>query len=187
MEERVKRVERRYLILTVGELLLLAVVLFGPQIKDSFVCIWLLFRANVAQVGNASEAITAIASLLTAVLAVFALFIARHHIQVHNRATALDTYREYLRLAIRYPEASRPDKQRKKIDVNDPGYDAFVTYLLFAAEEALTQFAKDENWRNALKLDLSHHKKFFESHAYKEDAASYTEELQRLVNEILSK
>ena len=103
-----------------------------------------------------------------------------------KEATAASIYGEYLRLAIDNPEESRRDKQNDKIRVDDPKYDAFVTYALYAAEEILNLFPDDSEWRNALKLDLSHHKDFFNSDAYKNDANSYTTELQGIVGEICS-
>ena len=47
-------------------------------------------------------------------------------------ATAADIYKGYLTLAIEHPAESRPDKKGK----GDPEkYDAFITYLLYAADE----------------------------------------------------
>jgi hypothetical protein len=48
----------------------------------------------------------------------------------------------------------------------------------------LTLSSEAPSWKNALKLDLSHHKDYFNSDAYKEDAKSYTQELRDLVEEI---
>jgi hypothetical protein len=162
---------------------LFVIALFGPGI---FICISHLYKDNIVKVGNVSETVTAVASAITAIVAVIAIGVAIRQIGVSNRATALDTYREYLNLAIEHPDLSRRDKQEVKKSVSHPEYDAFVTYLLFAAEEVLTLFSNDEKWRNALKLDLSHHKDYFNSDAYKEDAGSYTKELQALIKEILS-
>ena len=69
--------------------------------------------------------------------------------------------------------------------MSTPRYDAFVTYELYAAEEILTLFPEDESWKRALKLDLSHHKDFYKSPAFKEDIKSYIPQLQDLIKEIL--
>ncbi len=186
MEERVNRPKHFYRILIISIILLFVIVLFGPWIKGFFICIWCLYKGNIAGVGNVSETVTAVASAVTAIVAVIAIYVAIRQIRVSNRATALDTYRGYLDLAIKHTDASRRDKQKDTINLSDPKYDAFVTYLLFAAEEVLTLFSNDDKWRNALKLDLSHHKDYFNSDAYKEDTGSYTKELQVLIKEILS-
>ncbi|MGD0653424.1 MAG: hypothetical protein ABSA16_03700 [Thermoguttaceae bacterium] len=146
--------------------------------KVFFTWAWHLYKGVAQEVGNLSE-------IITAIVAFSAIIVAIRQIWFSNRATALDTYREYLRLAINNPKESRPDKQNSKVDINNPAYDAFVTYLLFAAEEVLNQFPKDKRWRHALKLDLSHHRDFYKSPAFKEDIKSYIPQLQDLIKEIL--
>lgn len=147
--------------------------------------------------GVVLEIVTALAAFVAAVATVCmawtacrALYVAKIQIGAaslsQKKATATNIYSEYLRLAIDHPAESRRDKQNDKISVDDLKYDAFVTYALYAAEEILTLFPDDINWRNALKHDLSHHKDFFNSDAYKNDVNSYTTELQGIVKEICS-
>ena len=147
-------------------------------------------RCCMCNLGDISGVVTAAAAALMAWIARAALHEARLQINASKRsqkeATAANIYGEYLRLAIDHPDESRRDKQNDKIRVDDPKYDAFVTYALYAAEEILSLFPDDINWRNALKLDLSHHKDFFNSDAYKNDVNSYTTELQGIVKEIRS-
>ena len=117
-----------------------------------------------------------------------AIIVAKYQINVSNEsqkmATAAEIYKGYLTLAIEHPDQSRHDKKGKDGD-NLEKYDAFVTYLLFAAEEILNLFPEDAAWRHALKLDLAHHRDFLQSQAYRDDAGSYTELLQTLVTEVL--
>ena len=142
--------------------------------------------------GNVPEMVTAIAAAITAVVAILAILEAKRQINASNRsqkeATAIEVYSGYLKLAIDHPEESRRDKykQEERVSVIAPKYDAFVTYLLFAAEEVLDLVPDDKAWRHALKLDLSHHKEFFRSDAYKkEDVESYIPPLRDLIKEIL--
>ncbi len=136
--------------------------------------------------------VTAIAAAVTAVVAIYAVCVAKRQINASNRsqkeATAIEVYSGYLKLAIDHPEESRRDKCKleERVSVSAPKYDAFVTYLLFAAEEVLNLVPDDQEWRRALKIDLSHHKEFFRSDAYKkEDFESYIPPLRDLIKEIL--
>lgn len=183
MEERVKRLEHRNRILVWQRAILFVMVI----LLIAFVCMsnpngWFtsvltLLRKLFSEIGSISE-------VLTAFIAVLAYREAKKQIKVWREANALDTYRRYLTLAIENPRESRRDEQKEKTSVDGRKYDAFVTYVLFAAEEILNLLPDDASWRHALKLDLSHHKEFFNSSAYREDANSYTPELQELIREI---
>jgi hypothetical protein len=150
--------------------------------------------------------ITALSESILALVAILALGVAWYQIQSFKQsqkeAIAKDIYTGYLKLAIEHPDESRIDKKeitRDSVPGNDKSssstenkynatYDAFMTYLLFAAEEILDLFPNDKEWKNALTLDLSHHKAYFKSPDYKNnDVESYTEPLRELVKEILLK
>ena len=142
--------------------------------------------------GNVSEIVIAVSTVATAVVAILAIRVAKRQINASNRsqreATAIEIYSGYLKLAIDHPEESRRDKYNpeERVSVIATKYDAFVTYLLFAAEEVLNLVPDDQEWRHALKVDLSHHKEFFRSDAYKkEDFESYIPPLRDLIKEIL--
>jgi hypothetical protein len=139
--------------------------------------------------GNVSEIVTAFAAAFTAYIACGALKTAKEQIEASNRSqresSAADIYSGYLKLAIENPKESRRDKQANDVPIDSPKYDAFVTYLLYSAEEILLLYPQDEEWRNALKLDLRHHRDYYNSPAYKDDANSYIQELREIIEEIV--
>ncbi len=140
-----------------------------------------IFKGEHSKAENIFEAITALAAII-------AICVAKYQIHVYNqsqkRATADDIYSGYLKLAIEHPDVSRPEQ--KSEDSKNPGkYDAFVTYLLYAAEKILELYPEDKNWNHALKLDLAHHRDFLRSRNYLDDAYSYDEALRKLVKEML--
>lgn len=155
--------------------LLMALVVMWP------VGIGYMYKGDHPTAGNIFEAITALVAMIAIVVAIYQI---RASNNSQKLVTAADIYKGYLTLAIEHPDESRHNRKGED-GTNREKYDAFITYLLFAAEEILNLFPEDRAWRHALKLDLAHHRDFLQSQAYWDDANSYTEVLQALVTEML--
>ena len=124
MEERIMRLEKCFwwlvlILTTIASIALLSAI----RASGGF------WEIVASETGNLSE-------MAIAIIAGLALREAIRQLRAWNRRTAVDTYRKYLTLAIDNPKESRRDKHKDQISVDDPKYDAFVTYLLFAAEES---------------------------------------------------
>ncbi len=98
---------------------------------------------------------------LTPAVALLAVLVAWRQLAL-NRAnqretTAKATFREYLRLAVQYPELSRGDYQDLKGDDRER-YEWLVGYFLWSAEELLELKAKEDVWTTNLKMLASYHR-----------------------------
>ena len=133
--------------------------------------------------GNIFEAITAIVAMIAIVVAIRQIGSLQYATKGWSPPLTFTRIISPLRSSTLTRAAATGRARRAQIPKN---IDAFVTYLLFAAEEILNLFPDDQAWRYALKLDLAHHREFFRSQNYWDDANSYSEALQRpFVAEVL--
>jgi hypothetical protein len=109
--------------------------------------------------GNAAQ----IAAALIAACGFAAILFQVSEIRSNNKASgARQVYLAYLDLEFKYPEFAEPDYEAiKKSDLaNRLRYESFVSYLLYACEEALAAFGKREEWRYTCDTEIKVHLPF---------------------------
>ncbi len=139
-------------------------------------------------VWDSAEKLGAFAELLLSITALVALLFAYLQIrtaqQSQREATTKEIYRDYLKLAVEYPELASPDERGQKI-LQDYKYRWFVAVMLNACEEIIEVFQNDEIWREVVLSEMECHEdylhsKFFlaedEDHGWK----LYSKELKML-------
>lgn len=105
---------------------------------------------------------------------------------VLNRAnqretTAKATFREYLKLAVQYPELSRGEYQDLKGDDRER-YEWLVGYFLWSAEELLEFKAKEDVWTINLQMLANYHREYLKSPAFMEhEFKTYSAKTQALI------
>jgi hypothetical protein len=136
--------------------------------------------------------LSAWSTFATALVAIAALVLAAFQLAGTNaaqrEATAQDTYKEYLKLAVENPDiadglAELP-KQGTKEAVK---YGWFVSYFLHSAEHAYLVDPSKE-WRAAISNQVCLHKAFLKASEYQNNLKKhYDERFQTLVDEALEK
>jgi hypothetical protein len=114
---------------------------------------WWQRFGNISQVVQASVAIIGIGAILFQV----------NEIRTNSRAaSARQIYLAYLDLAFKNPELAAPDYDRiKAADQNTRGrYETFVSYFLYACEEALAVFEREREWKDSCEYDVKYHLPF---------------------------
>jgi len=109
--------------------------------------------------GNAAQ----IAAALVAALGFTAVLLQFSELRSNNKATAArQVYLAYLDLEFKYPEFAEPDYERIKTSdrATQSRYESFVSYLLYACEEALAAFGKSEEWRYTCDTEIKVHLPF---------------------------
>jgi hypothetical protein len=101
-------------------------------------------------------------------------------------ASAREAFLGYTDLAFRNPRFSQPDYAAIKAAGGDERvqYESFVSYLLYACEEAIAAFAGRPEWQASCDYDLKPHLPFLCEKNRAEPAylATYSAETQRWVN-----
>ena len=126
-----------------------------------------------------------IGPLVTAIVALMALIVARRQLSLNRRnqreTTATATFREFLKLAVQYPDyangkhGSGPGQKE--------GYQWFVGYFLWAAEEILSFSPNDDVWRRNLQLLAKVHGPYFLSDDFTiEEYNAYTPAARMLID-----
>lgn len=144
---------------------------------------------------------SAVATTATAFIAGFALWFARRQIhsseKISREASALEAYREYLRLCFDFPEYSSSELAletigRKsfiqitaKVTRESEKYLWFVGILLNSAEQILHHATGQEAWRSVLKSQLSYHTPVLKV-IWPDFRFGYSRRMQRLVDEVLA-
>jgi len=103
------------------------------------------------------------AQATVALLGFVAILFQINAIGSNNRAaSARQIYLGYTDLAFRNPKFAAPDYEAIKAGAKDDQvrYESFVSYLLYACEEALAAFAGKREWQTSCDYDLRHHLPF---------------------------
>lgn len=103
------------------------------------------------------------AQATVALLGFIAILFQINEIRSGNRAsTARQIYLGYTELAFKNPEFSAPDYERIKASPQSEQtrYESFVSYFLYACEEALAVFASRPEWRASCDYDVQRHLPF---------------------------
>ena len=115
------------------------------------------------------EHVTAWSTLATALVAAGALCVAWNQIQSSNEtqreATAQDTYKEYLRLAVENPDLADGLVQVPEEPAARAKYSWFVSYFLHSAEHAFLADPSEE-WRLAIGNQVCFHRAFLNGNEY---------------------
>jgi hypothetical protein len=109
--------------------------------------------------GNAAQ----ITSALVAIFGFAAVLLQLNEIRSNNRAaSARQVYLGYMDLEFRNPQLAVPDYAKIKAGDRDTRnrYESFVSYLLYACEEALSAFGMQGEWRNSCEYDVNGHLPF---------------------------
>jgi hypothetical protein len=129
---------------------------------------------------------TQIAANVATTIGVVGIFVAylqfREGVKAQRQATALETWKDYLHLAIAHPELAFPDTRSEKqtVGANDlDRYKWFVSTLLFACEQVLVANPNDEAWRVTIINQLRHHRRYLS--ARERNFSVYEASLGRLI------
>jgi len=133
-----------------------------------------------------------IAPGFTPVVALFAVLLAWRQLAL-NRAnqretTAKATFREYLKLAVQYPELSAGNYETVVKDGNLERYEWFVGYFLWAAEE-LFEFAPSEAvWGRNLQMLADYHCAYFKNSSdfMAKEFGTYSAKTQALIKRAIA-
>ena len=104
---------------------------------------------------------------ITPLIAVFGVLFAWWQLKL-NRAnqretTAKTTYREFLKLAVEYPQLSGGNYQTVLEEGNQERYEWFVAYFLWAAEEVFELGPREALWHRNLQMFANDHSAYFKS------------------------
>ena len=103
------------------------------------------------------------AQAAVALLGFVAILFQINEIRTGNRASsARAAFLGYTDLAFKNPKFAQPDFEKIKSAGRDEQvqYESFVTYLLYACEEAITAFATQREWKASCDYDLRPHLPF---------------------------
>ncbi len=126
-----------------------------------------------------SAALQALGSLLTALVAIAALIGVKLQVDaaysVQREQSAKEIYREFLNLSIANPDLAQPDYCSLSKSPRAPAYDAYVEYLLYAAEQVIQA---DADWIPVFESHLGLHQDVICSQA---DWGAYADDVRSLV------
>jgi hypothetical protein len=129
-----------------------------------------------------AAAVQAVAALLTVVLALAALIGVKLQIDAAERTqraqSARDIYREYLAIAINKPEFASPDYCKIVNTPQQTGYEYFVEYLLYTAEQTISS---DVEWADTFTRNLKDHAQYI---CTLEDVTGYSGEVSTLIKAV---
>jgi hypothetical protein len=103
------------------------------------------------------------AQAAVALLGFVAILFQIDEIRSNNRAaSARQVFLGYIDLAFKNPKFSAPDYDAIKAGSRDQQvqYESFVSYFLYACEEAITAFADKREWQTSCDYDLKPHLPF---------------------------
>jgi hypothetical protein len=131
------------------------------------------------------------AQAAVALLGFVAILFQINEIRFNNRAaSARQTFLGYTDLAFKNPKFSAPDYDAIRAGSRDEQvqYESFVSYFLYACEEAITAFAEKREWRASCDYDLRPHLPFLCEKTKAEPAylATYSTETQQWVQASLN-
>jgi hypothetical protein len=120
------------------------------------------------------------------VVALFGVLVAWSQLTLNRtnqrETTAKTTYREFLKLAVQYPDLSGGNYESVRQGGNLERYEWFVSYFLCAAEEML-ELAPPAAWKRNLEMIAKDHSAYFKNHRNFRDneLGSYSAETQALI------
>jgi hypothetical protein len=103
------------------------------------------------------------AQATVALLGFVAILLQINEIRTGNRATsARQAFLGYTDLAFKNPKFAQPDYEKIKASGRDEQvqYESFVTYFLYACEEAISAFSGKREWQASCDYDLKPHLPF---------------------------
>ena len=126
------------------------------------------------------------AQACVALLGFVAILFQINEIRTSNRAvSARQAFLGYTDLAFRNPKFSSPDYEAIKAGGRDAQaqYESFVSYFLYACEEAIAAFATQREWQTSCDYDLKPHLPFLCEKNVAEPAylATYSTDTQQWV------
>jgi hypothetical protein len=126
------------------------------------------------------------AQAAVALLGFVAILFQINEIRSNNRAaSARQVFLGYTDLAFKNPKFAAPDYDAIKAGTHDAQvqYESFVSYFLYACEEAIAAFADKREWRASCDYDLKPHLPFLCEKTTAEPAylATYSTEAQQWV------
>jgi hypothetical protein len=132
--------------------------------------------------GNAAQ----IASAMVAAAGFLAILFQINELRTNSRATsARQTFLGYMDMAFKNPGYSEPNYERIKSAGKDEmvRYENFVTYFLYACEEAMLSLETRGEWREACEYDLKVHLPFLceKIRAEPRYLSTYNEKTQELI------
>ena len=134
------------------------------------------------KLGNAAQ----IASALITICGFAAVLFQINEIRNNSRAaSARQTYLGYLDMSFKNPPFSEPDYAKIKSAGKDEQvrYENFVTYFLYACEEAMLSLEAKSEWRESCEYELKYHLPFLceKTKAEPRYLSTYSEKTQELV------
>jgi hypothetical protein len=134
------------------------------------------------KMGNAAQVASAIIAACGFAVVLFQI----NEIRNNSRAaSARQTYLGYLDLAFRNPGYSEPNYEKIKSAGKDEQvrYENFVSYFLYACEEAMLSLEGKGEWRESCSYDLKYHLPFLceKAKAELDYLSTYSEQTRELI------
>ena len=107
-------------------------------------------------------------------------------IRSQQESTALGIFKDYLQLALTYPDLASPTPDLHKGHRQSPDfrrYQWFVSVMLFACEQIVSLQPDDTAWRASVADHLHIHRRYLASTAFKSDR--YSRELRQMIDEVV--
>lgn len=98
-----------------------------------------------------------------------------------RETTAKATFREFLKLAVEYPELAEGSYQAIIKSGKKDKYEWFVGYFLWAAEEILDYAEKDSTWVFNLQMVAKKHRDYFLTTEFQAELPGYSNKIQSLI------
>jgi hypothetical protein len=126
---------------------------------------------------------------LTPLIALIAVLVAWRQLVLNRinqrETTAKTTFREYLRLAVQYPELSTTEYDQLKGDDLER-YKWLVGYLLWSAEELIEFRSREDVWTRNLHMLIGYHREYLKSQEFREqELGTYSAKMQALINNVI--
>ena len=135
-----------------------------------------------------------VATFIATVIAVIALYFAwaqlksqSGQLKSQREATVLGIYRQYLDLAVRYPQYAQPNytelSKHRGSDLYTQ-YEWFVSSMLYACEAALDLFSDRQDWMEGIKEQLRYHLEYLNTTDFTDYEKHWNRELRHLIAEV---
>ena len=112
-----------------------------------------------------------ISTIATALVAVLALVIAIWQIQaaanIQREASAREAFKEYLKIAIDKPDFANA-QPASGVKGAKSGYEWFVTYFLYSAEQIYATYPDDPQWQKGLASEVCFHADYLSGEEYQQ-------------------